>query len=612
MKLGKKLKLNLHGIGAKTTVSHMLLAILVILFASISTYTFLASYLRDNSKNQLLAQAKRIAQLETDFRDEAYDAQRMKLYETMSDSTVFYIDSEFVATHLAQPEEELDLNADSIVQTRDADFRRIQVLDAMDQYFFMYILSGESVAEIRSFGFVNGDIIFAGAPVYNRGGEVVGGMVLIQPVGVYREQRLILLRMLLLFIVVSIPLSILLSLRLSRRLNRPIMTITGGARLLAEGRYGLHIERQSDDEIGELADTLNGLSKELRHTIGNLQEERDKLDLIMNSMGEGIIAVDWYMRVMHCNQPFLRMLELGTSPEEADVRSEYGRIMQKSMKSGSRERAVWTDGAGHRLMALASPLHGDERIVIGAVCLVQDISEAERLEQMRRDYVANVSHELRTPLTGIRGMVEPLMDDVFDTEEEKQDCYRIIYKETIRLEKLIQEMLDLSRLQDGRAVMEMELLEADGIIHTAVDRVRRTAEEAGVRVTEELGDGPVACWASESRLLQLMTIFLDNAVSFTPSGGTVTAYALREEGFVRIGVRDTGCGIEPKDLPFIWERFYKVDKSRMRTKGTGLGLAIAKLVTELMHGEIGVNTEPGRGADFWVRLRATEPTEAEK
>ena len=121
-----------------------------------------------------------------------------------------------------------------------------------------------------------------------------------------------------------------------------------------------------------------------------------------------------------------------------------------------------------------------EKVIIGAECLVRDVSEAERLEQMRKDYVANISHELRTPLTGIRGMVEPLIDGVFDTEAEKQDCYQIIYKETIRLEKLIREMLDRSRLQDGRMTIETEEMEVNFILEEAAARVRKTAAEAGV------------------------------------------------------------------------------------------------------------------------------------
>ena len=222
---------------------------------------------------------------------------------------------------------------------------------------------------------------------------------------------------------------------------------------------------------------------------------------------------------------------------------------------------------------------------------------------MRRDYVANVSHELRTPLTGIRGMVEPLMDGYIETEEERMDCYRVIYQETLRLEKLIGDMLDMSRLQSGRLTVELEPMDIVGIMEGAARRMRERAQQCGV----ELGVDPAQAampmvMGSEDRIMQVLIILLDNALSFTPTGGRVTIYARREGRRVRVGVTDTGPGIDPADMPYIWERFYKADKSRMRTTGTGLGLSIARLVCELMGGSISATSEPGQGATFEFTL----------
>jgi len=165
-------------------------------------------------------------------------------------------------------------------------------------------------------------------------------------------------------------------------------------------------------------------------------------------------------------------------------------------------------------------------------------------------------------------------------------------------------MLDMSRLQDGRVTVDIEPIEVTQLLYDAARRISQGAEDAGIRVNIDTGgeEGSLLCMGNEDRVLQALTIFLDNALSFTPNGGTITVYARKQHGYLKMGVSDTGCGIEPKDMPYIWERFYKVDKSRMRTKGTGLGLAIAKLVVELMNGEIGLNSEPSKGADFWFRL----------
>jgi len=209
-------------------------------------------------------------------------------------------------------------------------------------------------------------------------------------------------------------------------------------------------------------------------------------------------------------------------------------------------------------------------------------------------------------------MVEPLMDDIMETEEQRHECYAVIYQETLRLEKLVGDMLDLSRLQDGRIRMEMEMLDVTGICAAAKRRMDSIARTRGVEIALDIDKNPMMCMGNEDRILQVFTILLDNALGFTPKGGNVTIFARDMQETVLLGVRDTGTGIEPKDLPFIWERFYKADKSRMRTTGTGLGLAIARLVVELMGGTIQAESVPGNGATFTFILKKTGTERAEE
>ena len=278
-------------------------------------------------------------------------------------------------------------------------------------------------------------------------------------------------------------------------------------------------------------------------------------------------------------------------------------LLKRCMNTGESESMSWQNHTQRALYAGASPLLDEDGEIIGTVCLLRDMSEAMRMEQLRREYVANISHELRTPLTGIRGMVEPLIDGCMDTEEERQESYRIILKETIRLEKLVGDMLDMSRLQDGRIQVELEPMELPGILEAAARSMKGIADEAGVDLRVETDGSRLACLGNEDRIMQVLVILIDNALSFTPRGGNVTVFACDAGTHVAAGVRDTGCGIEPKDLNMIWERFYKADRSRMRTTGTGLGLSIAKLVTRLMGGDISVRSEPGKGAEFTFTLK---------
>ena len=181
--------------------------------------------------------------------------------------------------------------------------------------------------------------------------------------------------------------------------------------------------------------------------------------------------------------------------------------------------------SGRAILVEITALPASKGDQIGAVCLLTDVSEAQRMEQLRRDYVANISHELRTPLTGIRGMIEPLMDGYVDTEEERQSCYGIIQRETVRLEKLVGEMLDMSRLQDGRATVELERLELPGILEAAARSMSALARDAGVELGVETDGSRLACMGNEDRIEQVLVILLDNAIDFTPRGGRVTVFA---------------------------------------------------------------------------------------
>jgi len=406
---------------------------------------------------------------------------------------------------------------------------------------------------------------------------------------------------------ISIALAVFLAMAQTRMLVRPVQRMIGVARKMADGDYDHRVEVTSNDENGELGRTLNTLSLRLAETIESLREERDRLEMVIGGIGEGILALDSEMHVVHFNMAFLSILEIDAVDEiyvqQRDDICRLMQLMQAAVANGEGGRVSLSNPSGRAILAEITVADNCDEGQVSAVCLLADVSESLRLEQLRRDYVANISHELRTPLTGIRGMIEPLLDGYVDTEEERQGCYAIIQKETVRLEKLVGEMLDMSRLQDGRVAVELEPMELPGILGAAISNMEPHAREAGITLALETDGSRLDCIGNENRIMQVLIILLDNALDFTPKGGRVTLFARTEDHRqVAVGVRDTGCGIEPRDLPLIWERFYKADRSRMRTKGTGLGLAIAKLVVELMGGQISVKSEPDRGSEFTFTL----------
>lgn len=229
--------------------------------------------------------------------------------------------------------------------------------------------------------------------------------------------------------------------------------------------------------------------------------------------------------------------------------------------------------------------------------------QTAQLEQMRRDFVANVSHELRAPLTLIRGYTEALLDEALEPGADPRSFYQIIREEALRMERLISELLDLSRLEAGKVNLTLEEVDLAVLARQMVDRVSPRAKDQGIELRlESTADLPPVRGDSR-RLEQLLIIFLDNALKYTPSGGSIIVRLEDESDLIRVSVQDTGRGIPPQDIPYIWERFYKVDKAHSREdSGTGLGLAIARQLIEMHQGKLAVTSELNRGSVFSFTL----------
>ena len=598
-----KIKRQSLSIGAKTLLSHITLAVVVIALASAISYTLSSQYIRQTRIRDLATKAERIAEGSNEVPEGDIVPRRrtVRTFEELTDAKVFYLAEDNEIIRMSQYYDEPEHG--------EGEFHWVEVADSIDREFASRVLAGECVSTVRRFEFAKDVIIFAGAPIYDDAGEVRGGVILAQPVASVRNLSRLVRLMLLIVVGISILLAILLAMQQTRMLVKPIQRITRAARRMEDGVYAERIPALPDNEIGELGHALNSMSGRLMDVIKNLRKERDKLELVISGIGEGLIAVDTDWHIVHANEAFLELVELDSAADflregDSDVLFDPLKgLLERCMTSGESEELEWVNASQRAIHAVATALKDESGATLGTVCLLRDVSEAQRMEQLRRDYVANISHELRTPLTGIRGMVEPLIDGIMDTEEERQESYRIILKETIRLEKLVGDMLDMSRLQDGRIQVELEPMELPGILEAAARSMKGIADEAGVELRVETDGSQLACLGNEDRIMQVLVILMDNALSFTPRGGSVTVFAYDAGTHIAAGVRDTGRGIEPKDLNMIWERFYKADRSRMRTTGTGLGLSIAKLVTRLMGGDISVKSEPGKGAEFTFTLK---------
>lgn len=613
-------------IGTKMLFSHLQLCVVIIVLGALLSWFLTTRYIRESRREELLEKAERIAESSRQMPEGEYvpDWRVLRTYAHLSDATIFFLDAESGSIRINRyrpPEDDAEPNSDAARDQVTADYSNApkpgkkgarsdlqweEVKDAIDREFVSRVLAGERVSAMRYFEFAQGKVLLAGAPILDDEGVVRSGVILARPETELRGVSKVAGYLIVIVMCMSFLLSMVLSMRLSHLLVSPIKRITLTARRMENGLYAERITQLPSDEIGELGHALNSMSGRLLEVIGNLRIERDRMNMIISGMSEGLVSVNSQWYIDHVNKAFLELMELDNAErmlKEEGYFSPLVAIIKRCLDSGESESLEFENPSHRMLQATVTARRDENGEITGVVCLMRDVSETQQVEQLRRDYVANVSHELRTPLTGIRGMVEPLIDGCYDTEEERQECYRIILKETIRLEKLVGEMLDMSRLQDGRVKVELEPLELPGILHAAVRGMKSIAEEAGIDLSVVTDGTRLACMGNEDRITQVLVILIDNALSFTPRGGSVTVFARDNGETVLVGVRDTGCGIDPKDMPMIFDRFYKVDKSRLRTEGTGLGLSIAKLLTQLMGGDIALKSELGVGSEFTFTLR---------
>ena len=390
---------------------------------------------------------------------------------------------------------------------------------------------------------------------------------------------------------------------LASRMVQPLIQMRATAMTMAGGDLSVRADDSCQDEYGELGRALNHLTAELGATISTLQLERNRLQSLINGISEGIIALDSSNRITLTNPAVYTLLGI---PEDADTlrahAPEIFALLDQAIERSETVRKTFWQGRT-ALHLSAAPLYAEGETVNGCVGILSDVTSSERLEQTRREYVANVSHELRTPLTALRALIEPLRDGLVTDQDQRQQIYDTVLRETMRLSRLVNDMLELSRLQSGSDSLRRSRFSFADISEAVRSTYAVYAEDSRKRFVYKIPDGLPAVFGNPDRTQQVLVALLDNAFKYTPEGGTVTLSAGRTEEGILVQVRDTGCGIQPDDLPHVFERFYKADKAH-HSQGTGLGLAIAYEIMKQLGEDLSVESEPGNGSCFRFTLHA--------
>ena len=458
------------------------------------------------------------------------------------------------------------------------------------------------------------EMIYVADPLVDAKGDVVGAFRLSLPLAVVDTNIGALKIKLFFFAVFLALLSMGFGLLISRRLSRPLEEVRKSVVRMAEGDLNKRISAAgSIEEINALAEAVNSLGVQLKLRISDITSRKNELSTILSSMSEGVIAVDPDLRMIIVNKAAREIL--GMKEDSVEGHTVYEVLRNPHMqsfverllatRSPAEDELEW-DAGEKRLLVLRGSIMMDSESPSGAVVVIRDITRMRKLEDMRRDFVANVSHELKTPVTAIKTAVETLAAQSDSFPPPLRRFLEIIGRHADRLADLVGDVLSLSALESGSSSMGMLFSFRQEslfrILQTALELCRSRAESAQVTLKLECGE-KIRLFADASLLEQAVVNLVDNAIKYSPAGETVRIDGEEKEDHILIRVSDHGCGIPEQEHDRIFERFYRVDKARSRKLGgTGLGLSIVKHIVLAHHGTVHVESVPGEGSTFVIEL----------
>ena len=402
------------------------------------------------------------------------------------------------------------------------------------------------------------------------------------------------------------------SLAISRRISRPLEKMKKGADRFADGDLSHRLVTPDSTEMASLAEAMNQMAAHLENRIKAVSDQRNELETVLSSMLEGVIAVDSEERIISVNQAAARLFE--TDLETFQYRSIQETIrnlplqqfINKALSSSKplQEDITLYQNPQRILDVKSSPLLNADQIQFGTLVVLNDVTHLRRLENMRSDFVANVSHEIKTPLTAIKGFVETLQHGKVEKPQETRRFLDIIQRHVDRLNSIIEDLLTLSKIEqeDEAGTLNLRNWKIADVFQAAIQICRSKAEEKNLHI-EMAGNEKARADFDPTLIEQAVVNLLDNAVKYSNPGGNITLSAETKDSEILINVRDQGIGIAQKHLPRLFERFYRVDKSRSRQLGgTGLGLAIVKHIAQAHGGYVTVESTVGEGSTFTIHL----------
>ena len=413
---------------------------------------------------------------------------------------------------------------------------------------------------------------------------------------------------------IAIVLVIIITFLISQGITKPIAEMKKQTEKIAEGNYTGEVKIYSDDELGQLGQAINDLSFKIKEAQENSESERQRLDSVLRHMSDGVIATDRRGRIVIMNTAALDILNLKSEKVIGipllSILPLEEKVTFRELLETQHERLIHLeeDGEDSIVQCEFSVIQRESGFISGLVCVLTDVTEQQKIDRERRNFVSNVSHELRTPLTSIKSYTEALVDGAWENKEIAPGFLKVIETETDRMMRMITDLLNLSRMDQNRLALEKEFINMNELVVHIVSRFEMVLQsepyrDKNYRILTDITQRDLWVELDQDKITQVLDNIINNAIKYSPDGGRIIVRLMETHTDIIVSVSDEGLGISRKDIPHLFDRFYRVDKARSRAMGgSGLGLAIAQEVIQLHGGKIWVNSIENKGSTFFVSL----------
>ena len=413
---------------------------------------------------------------------------------------------------------------------------------------------------------------------------------------------------------IAIVLVIIITFLISQGITKPIAEMKKQTEKIAEGNYTGEVKIYSDDELGQLGQAINDLSFKIKEAQESTESERQRLDSVLRHMSDGVIATDRRGRIVIMNTAALDILNLKSEKVIGipllEILPLEERVTFRELLETQQERLIHLeeDGEDSMIQCEFSVIQRESGFISGLVCVLTDVTEQQKIERERRNFVSNVSHELRTPLTSIKSYTEALVDGAWENKEIAPGFLNVIETETDRMMRMITDLLNLSRMDQNRLELDKEFIYMNELVVHIVNRFEMVLQsepyrDKNYRILTDITQRDLWVELDQDKITQVLDNIINNAIKYSPDGGRIIVRLMETHTDIIVSVSDEGLGIARKDIPHLFDRFYRVDKARSRAMGgSGLGLAIAQEVVQLHGGKIWVNSIENKGSTFFVSL----------